>query len=318
MALALGRRRGLPALVTDLVLWGVAGLATALALWPALWVNWQGVLVDLVKFTDETGGRPHSQGNFFLGAPVPDPGPLFYPLAAAFRLTPAALLGLLAMILLARRISTHLGPGRWTVVLAIAAYAVGFSVLMTFGPKKFDRYLLPVFPALDLLAGVGLWAAICLFRRLPTGARGRFALWLAGLVLAALLVWPVGGVFPHYLTYFNPLLGGGPAAARSILVGYGEGLVEAGRWLNQQPGAAQLTVVTDSRDVLQGVFVGQTVEVSNRFPENADYLVLYHYQTQIRRWPRVVDTYAQRRPDHVVRLNGVEYARIFRLKPSSG
>jgi hypothetical protein len=129
---------------------------------------------------------------------------------------------------------------------------------------------------------------------------------------------PVGGVFPHYLTYYNPLLGGGPAAARAILVGYGEGLVDAAQWLNRKPGAARLTVVSDSQDVLQGAFVGKAVALRDRIPEGADYLLLYHYQTQIRRWPAILDTYAQRRPNHVVRLSGIDYARIYRLKPSSG
>ena len=29
--------------------------------------------------------------------------------------------------------------------------------MMTLGPKKFDRYLLPIYPLLGLLAGLGLW-----------------------------------------------------------------------------------------------------------------------------------------------------------------
>ena len=29
--------------------------------------------------------------------------------------------------------------------------------MMDIGPKKFDRYLLPIFPMLGLLAGLGLW-----------------------------------------------------------------------------------------------------------------------------------------------------------------
>ena len=42
-------------------------------------------------------------------------------------------------------------------------------------------------------------------------------------------------MFPHYLAYYNPLLGGAPAAARLIPVGEGEGLREAAEWLNLQP-----------------------------------------------------------------------------------
>jgi 4-amino-4-deoxy-L-arabinose transferase-like glycosyltransferase len=317
LALLVARRRGL-GLVVDLVLWGLAGLATMLALWPALWINWQQVLTELVKFAGEAGGNPHSQGNFFFGKPVPDPGPLFYPLAAAFRLTPAAMLGLVALVLLSRWAPSSVNRPRGSVLLALAAYALGFTLLMTVGQKKFDRYLLPVFPALNLLAGAGLWTAICLLRQIVPAPTRRIALPLAGLGLAALIAWPALSVFPHYLTYYNPLLGGGPVAARTIPVGYGEGLVDAARWLNQQPNAAQLTVVTDSHDVLQGAFVGRAIALSNRVPSTADYLVLYHYQTQLRHWPRVLNTYSRRQPDHVVRLNGIDYARVYRLQPAPG
>ena len=32
--------------------------------------------------------------------------------------------------------------------------------MMDIGPKKFDRYLLPIFPSVALLAGLGLWLGI--------------------------------------------------------------------------------------------------------------------------------------------------------------
>ena len=36
-------------------------------------------------------------------------------------------------------------------------FVLGFGAAMTVAAKGFDRYLLPIFPALDLLAGLGLW-----------------------------------------------------------------------------------------------------------------------------------------------------------------
>ena len=316
LALVLGRARGPRTLAADLALWGAAGLATALALWPALWVDAAGVAARMIAFTGETGGRPHTQGNFFLGRQVADPGPLFYPLSVMLRLTPAALLGLLALAVVPRWAPARLSPAQRSVVLALAAYVLGFGLLVTLAQKKFDRYALPVFPIVDLLAGVGLWAALSAARKVAVGGLRQVLLPLAGAALATVMAWPVVSVAPHYLTYYNPLFGGGAAAARMIVVGYGEGLVDAARWLNLRPDAERLTVAADSHDVLQAAFVGQALPLGDRLPESVAYVVVYHYQAQVRPSPRVLVPLRGRAPDEVIRLNGIEYARIYRVTPA--
>jgi hypothetical protein len=70
---------------------------------------------------------------------------------------------------------------------------------MTLGAKKFDRYLLPVYLPLDLVAGVGLLsAAAWIRRRWPEGAFTRvfvpMLLWTAILAQAA---WTVSS-YPYY------------------------------------------------------------------------------------------------------------------------
>jgi hypothetical protein len=119
-------------------------------------------------------------------------------------------------------------------------------------------------------------------------------------------------VYPHYLAYYNPLLGGGAAAVRAIPVGEGAGLKEAAEWLNARPNAAGLSVVSHSFDVLKAVFVGGGEALRDRVPAGTDYVVLYNYQTQIGQSPSVLGVYGSRQPEHVVRLNGIEYARIYR------
>jgi hypothetical protein len=328
LAAWLGRWRGARPIATDLTLWSLAGLATVVALWPSMWVNPFGTVARMIEFARETGGQPHEQGSFFLGQVVVDPGPLFYPVAVFLRLSPAATLGLLALALVAWRVRASLSTERWRIVLAILAYTIGFGLVMTLGPKKFDRYLLPAFPMLDLLAGLGLWVVLsqnALTGReakaekesssdLPASARSGLALHRVGLSLAllALLVWPLMSVFPHYLAYYNPLLGGGQTAVRAIPVGAGEGLNEVARWLNARPGAENMHVVSDSFDALKATFVGSGEPLRDRVPPSADYVVLYGYQTQIGHSPRVVVDYAARPPEYVVRLNGVEYARVYR------
>jgi hypothetical protein len=124
--------------------------------------------------------------------------------------------------------------------------------------------------------------------------------------------WPAASVFPHYLAYYNPLAGGGAAAVRAIPVGEGEGLRDAASWLNARPRAGDLYVVSDSFDSLQATLLGSGETLRDRVPPSADYVVLYNYQTQIGHSPRVVGEYAGREPEHIVSLNGIEYARVYR------
>src|SRR5207237_9147416 len=100
------------------------------------------------------GEEPHMQGNFFMGREDDSPGPLFYPVALALRLTPWTLLGLLLLPIAWRRLRA-MAPARRDLAL-LALYVIVFVAAMSLFPKKFNRYIEPVFPALDILAAVGL------------------------------------------------------------------------------------------------------------------------------------------------------------------
>ena len=319
LALWLAGPRGWRRLAADLGLWGAAGLAAFVLLWPSLWVNPLSTLTRMLEFALETGGQPHEQGSYFLGQQVDDPGPLFYPIALALRSSPLLLLGLGLLVGLSGRVRSGLDDRQKRAVLALIASAVAFLLFMTLGAKKFDRYLLPAFPLLDLAAAVGLsmfataWAARP--GRTATLRRQIMIASLGGVLLLAL--WPVRQVHPHYLAYFNPVFGDGQAAVRAIPVGEGEGLREVAEWLNQRPNADQLHVASHGYDALKATYVGGGEPLRDRIPPAADYIVLYNYQVQIGHAPTVVAELRTRSPLHVVRLNGVEYAWIY-AGPRSG
>jgi hypothetical protein len=97
------------------------------------------------------------------------------------------------------------------------------------------------------------------------------------------------------------------------MVGNGEGLDQVATWLNAQPNAADLWVISHSFDILQPLIVASGESLRDRVPSNADYVVLYRFQIQIAHSPRVLDEYLNRHtPEHVVWINGVEYARIYK------
>jgi hypothetical protein len=198
--------------------------------------------------------------------------------------------------------------------MAMLAIAAGFAVFMSLGAKKFDRYALPVFPLLALLAGLGLAALPS--PRAPVDSGRLWPLQLPSrsvlaLTIAVALV-PLVLVYPRFLAYYNPLLGGGPIASRLIPVGEGEGLKEAAEWLNERPGSDNLTVVSHSYDALKANLRGGGETLRDRVPASADYVVIYMYQTQIEHGSQVLADYAGRQPEHVITINGIDYVRIYR------
>jgi hypothetical protein len=315
-----GRRPGL--LAAELLCWaGLAGL-TAVLLWPALLARPGETLREVVSFTETTSARVREANTFLLGEPRTDGGPLFYPLTLLFRLTPAALLGLVAALGLGPRT-----PGRVPLALLLVCI-VGFPLALTLSAKKFDRYLLPTIVLIDLLAGLGIWLAwraLRAARARRSGARpdGSFSaagrpgpptpalvLLLAGVILAG-AVGPTISVAPYYLSYYNPLLGGAPAAVEVVPVGRGEGFDQVADFINQQPNGARARVAihfvfcVPLNPLLDGT------AARDDHAEGSNYYVEYVNARQRERPIRLPLVQPEL---HTVWLNGIEYARIYRVR----
>jgi 4-amino-4-deoxy-L-arabinose transferase-like glycosyltransferase len=323
--------------LTSLALWaGVAALVWV-ALWPAAWLGVPQAVASIFLQAEADGGSPHGWGNFFLGQTVADPGPLFYPVALAFRLTPWTLVGLLAGAAALLRGGVRRGRA---ALLVLLLFALGFTVLMSIPPKKFDRYLLPVFPTLDLLAAVGLlWLGQGLTGLVRSGGEKPPALgpqhspspphpltpsprrplssalaWLAAvLALGGNLLW----YHPYELAYYNPLLGGPVTAVRTIPVGWGEGYEQAAAFINARPDGRDRPVATWFEPVLRPFVAAGTVPMIRALePGQAGYAVLYIDQLQRRNVPQAIDAlYGKVAPAGVVRIHGIDYAYIYQLPP---
>lgn len=313
-AWARGRRFPTPELrraVVDGAIWGLVAAAVFVALWPAMWVDPVGSLRQIFAAAGESAAEGHSKQLYFAGQIVEgDPGPHFYPIAYLWRTTPMTLLGL-ALALVAGVATAPRGLPRraltWRTTGLLALYALAFAAFMTLGSKKFPRYLLPAFYPLDFVAGVG-WAVT-----LAWVGRGRLRRWLLPVVLAgqAAVALPH---FPYYFTYYNPLMGGAAKAPQTLMIGLGEGLDVAARYLNAKPDAAQLTAASWYRGgSFNYVFVGQDLDIEDFY--RADYAVLYAHQWQ-RQVPdaRLLDYFATLTPEYTVNLHGLDYAWVYDLR----
>ena len=126
-----------------------------------------------------------------------------------------------------------------------------------------------------------------------------------------LQAWPLVQAGRYPLATYNPLFGGVRAAERAIPVGWGDGLDVAGDHLRELSGGrAIITAIWSPLRVSFGAHAPGPV-VSERQIGQADFYVDYVHARQRRLTPRQV---ADRTPDAVVTIGGVEYARIYRLR----
>jgi hypothetical protein len=311
--------------VVTLIVWGGVGLAVFVLLWPAMWV-------DPIYTLRRVGGgmlnyavHGHTEAPLFFDGQIytGDPGAHFYPITFLWRTSPVVLIGLvlavLALILPPARslLSKHRGP-----LAMLLLFAGLFTLFMIVGAKKFDRYLLPIYPPLDLVAGVGWVATVNWLRQQKPP-------WWAQIAAPAILLFAVVGQAaatvsssPYYFSYYNPLLGGTARAPEVMMVGWGEGLDQAARFLNSQQGA-------DRPQVMLGLWSGTfsyfydgkirwstfaSGETTVQDWKDSDYAIIYINQWQRGRLPaELFDYLMKKEPALVVRLQRLDYAYVYDL-----
>ncbi|RPI29382.1 MAG: phospholipid carrier-dependent glycosyltransferase [Chloroflexota bacterium] len=341
-----GWRKYSPHYVKVLAAWGAIAVLVFCFLWPAMWVHPVDsvvkVLTDAIGYAQ--GG--HESPVFFNGRIYPNgeiPDLSFYPLNFLWRTTPVTLLGLLVvpMLLIRRRpafrkdsernspsasrtdILQGMDQQRWTVA-ALLLFALGFSALMNLGLKKIDRYILPSLVPLELVAGIGLvqlavWVGQLLREKWSTTLTG--AILLSLIAVQGALAW---GAFPYFFNYYNPLLGGSRRAMDAIQIGWGEGLDQAARYINDKPNSDKIRVIawygsgpflyfSDSRVRSLDVDHAWSVDDWDVF-NSSDYAVVYIHQWQRNLPAEVLERLRGWTPEYSVWIDGLEYVRVYRIQ----
>jgi 4-amino-4-deoxy-L-arabinose transferase-like glycosyltransferase len=288
------------------VMWGAAFLLTVVLLYPALWVA-PGAVVATVGGSANRHLDEALRETFFFGRVAFDHGPLFYPVVLLWRLSPVVWLALIpavgGFIRHRRKGDGHVGGA--VPILLLAAWAVVFLLAITPAAKKFDRYILPVVPALLVLAGLA-WA---------WWGRDRARGWLAAMVLLQGVYWLAFAAYP--LTAYNPLVGGPFTAARVLPIGWGEGIGAAGRELTRtQPNAAGERAMAGVASSLAPFFAGHTLVEGWDDPATADYVIVTRGGRQLD--PAGVAAQTAGLPLVLTeRFGGLEQAWVYRQTPES-
>lgn len=324
----------------SLLVWATIVVLVWFALWLAAWVDLAGVIQQVTGQAVHDGGAPHGWGNFFLGQSVEDPGWLFYPVAIALRVAPWTFVGVVialgyAISFLRKNLPlkgwriwrTH--PQWWLFVI----FVLLFVTMMSIPPKKFDRYVLPIFPMLNIIAAAGLvhlWdTRISHTSRDHKGAvlnpirtnsnhqeaaiMDKISLTIITLILTATVAW----YHPYELAYYNPLLGGGKTATKLIPVGWGEGYEQAGAFISAQPNACERAVASWFIPVFRFAYdCPPWIESLDKVlePGAVNYAVLYIDQIQRNNKPEATEMLqTQHTPMHTVTIHGIEYASVYQL-----
>jgi hypothetical protein len=314
-----------------LLVWAAIAILVFVLIWPAMWVDPLGSLQQIFQGASDYAAEGHAASTFFNGR-IYTAGSSdwrFYPVNYLWRTTPAVLIGLLLAgiaLIFRRKVSFSRELKGATLILIL--FALCYTIFMTIGDKKFDRYLTPIFAPLALVAAVGwvtfvrnmlLWLRACW----PDVSRKNKIIYTGvAIILVLVVVTQISaalGTYPYYFTYYNPLMGGSSRAPDVMMIGWGEGLDQAARYLNAKPDAAKFKVQSWYPDgSFSYIFDGKTIyDIYGINPEGleteADYYVLYFHQWQRQLpSPEFIEYFDQQVPEHIIYIDGLEYARIYR------
>lgn len=311
-----------------LLVYGGTAVAATLVVWPALLVDPMTIADRMWEYSRAAAVEGHELPIFYGGRIVAgDPGPGFYAEAIAWRITPAVVVGILLLIVAtaataARRV--RLIPATATpALIALLLFGASYVTVMEFGAKKIDRYMVPVFPILDVLAAIGIVGAAGWLWR----GRHRSRRVLSAGLVALLLTIQVGAAWSdrqYGMDYYTPLLGGIDGAQDRMQLGWGEGLDQAAAFILSQPGGAT-AVVRSQNDpaTLLYLLPASTTVLSSNLPGDAwgldawsttDFYVAYLPQWERGLNPLMQDQAVRYPAALTVRIHDVAFARVYDLR----
>lgn len=308
--------------LTQALAWTITSLVTTVALLPALWVAPGETLSKLWAWSSNAATEGHENPSFFKGIHYGNPGFDVYPTVLAWRTSPTEWLGVLLLIAFIwwgwKRGAVT--PRMLTGILICVVFTLVYITAMSIGAKKFDRYILPVFPMITLLAagGIHLAGRWIQSREWPLARKVAYS-FIAILVVLQAGSWST--TLPYRLDYYNPLLGGGIRARNVLQMGWGQGGDQVVEYLETQPVNRPIIVQTSAVPSAFTYFLPDESNVRFRhFPIDtpAGWYETDFYVSGIQQSQRGLDPLAETLqafdPVEVVAINGVPYFEVYNVQ----
>jgi 4-amino-4-deoxy-L-arabinose transferase-like glycosyltransferase len=285
-----------------------AAVVLVLVMWPAIWADPSGqvrVMSRSLSAQVDSGNTQFFRGDIVAAGPF-----YYYAVAVPLRMTPWFLvLSVLAVV------GTLIAPEtRARAITVLGFMAVPWLVISGAG-QKFDRYGTVVWPGLAVL--VGLLVAVVI-SHVPVHRRTRM-LALAGAALVALLLVNTLVIAPYNISYFNPLLGGSAQGEKTLLVGWGEGLEQAGAIIERDQGGCTHHRVAVNY-AIKAAFVCERpipIQFVGRL-HKGDYIVIYVNYAQ-RTAPSILRVLRQSgKRIGEVHIRGIRYAEVIKVERPFG
>ncbi len=211
---------------------------------------------------------------------------------------------------------------RFQIALSLVAGVILFMICLSATSKKFSRYLLPVFPMLEILAAIGFvegikWVYTILSTHFGTERTIPYPKTLAIIACIGLFfvqVFPVLALHPYYGTYYN-LCWKVTDITKIITVGDASGLDLAAEYLNKKPDADRLVIQVSplATEIVKHYFQGDAYRAGRGRGHTPDYEVVYIRDSQIGRVPQTGTLKGEL--EHQISINGIDHVWIYRVKP---
>ena len=261
----LHKRISITQALTTAILWVGSACMTFYIFWPSMWLAPMKSVQRVIHTLTVYGATPHERGQFFLGEMVADPGYLFYPFLLLYATTPLICLGIAILTLYAwpKDFLEKLQKNPQVQLLLLQIfYIVGYMLLISFGDKKHERYLLPAVLMLNCVAAVGIdWLQEWIKEYLTNRQNRNY--WFGIAAFYCVIIIMHGAVTlsyqPYYFTYYNPLIHHFLPADQNLLIGRGEGNELAAAYFNALPNVTDISVTASFPETFAPFFKGQTL-----------------------------------------------------------
>jgi hypothetical protein len=286
-----------------------AFLATVFIFWPALWVDPVMVIQEVFKGGGELGiSRGH--GQIIFGEYTRNAGFFFYPLVLLLKVSPLTLIGVFLFKLLyvkkflSKELKNNLKSYALTLIFFLSVFYIGYLIVMTLPSKKIDRYMLPMYPLMTLLAVLGYYKLIQL---LPSKKTILYIIYVV--LVGAFLIYPIVNLHPYHFTYTSPVFGTAENANRIIAhKPFGVGIPALKQQIFDRHGVYPMIGFYDTKP-MRAIYINSRIfDVRNYGSGSYDVMVLALNEAMP---PKVVNSDYTFKHDFSFYINGLEYWRVY-------